>query len=445
MVTDHRVNAQGHGRRLPGLVIGSLTCAGIDQPSQTPTSSFQVPGYRFLWLTGWLWHVARWMVVFATTYRVNEQTGDPLLVQLVGTFFMAPMFLGGALAGTISDRLDRHRTVGVTLGLLIPLSGMMGLLVVADRAPVGVSYAFVFCVGVGNVIDMTSRRTIAFGLVGSALITNAAALETLALHGGNMLGSLSGGAVIEAFGVVSVYFGVGSVYLAAMATFVLAIRGARRGHALPGASLPPMVTGPAGTTSVADDLRAGIGLLRTHPVLRQFLMTTVLMNFFYYAFMPLVPVFAEDLGVGPFLTGLLASAVGMGTMTGATVIARLHPTRRGLLHIGGSLGAMTMLIVFANMTWYPAAFAALFVAGLSGSGFGTTQSALVVSLVDETLRGRALGVLSMAIGALPFGMFSLGLIARRTNPQLAVTLSVSTGFALLIAWQATRPHLRALR
>ncbi|MCP4226458.1 MAG: hypothetical protein GY773_24230, partial [Actinomycetia bacterium] len=50
-------------------------------------SSFKVPGYRYLWLTAWLWHVARWMVVFATTYRVNEQTGDPLLVQLVGTAF----------------------------------------------------------------------------------------------------------------------------------------------------------------------------------------------------------------------------------------------------------------------------------------------------------------------------------------------------------------------
>lgn len=103
-----------------------------------------------------------------------------------------------------------------------------------------------------------------------------------------------------------------------------------------------------------------------------------------------------------------------------------------------------MLVVFANMTWYPAAFAALFVAGLCGSGFGATQSALVVSLVDDALRGRALGVLSMAIGALPFGMFSLGLIAQRTEPQRALTLSVGAGLVLLIVWHAYRPHLREL-
>ncbi|MCP5035013.1 MAG: MFS transporter [Actinomycetia bacterium] len=442
-------------------------------------SSFKVPGYRYLWLTAWLWHVARWMVVFATTYRVNEQTGDPLLVQLVGTAFMAPMFLGGAIAGTITDRLDRHRTVARSLGILAPLSAMMGLAVLGDQAPIGVSYLFVFCIGAGNVIDLTSRRSIAFGLVGTGLITNAAALETLALHGGNMIGTISGGAIIAALGVASVYLGVGFVYLVAMTSFIIASRVARAANRDPGANQRPgsgsvgsvsttPVSGdpPAETPTPADvaasgqppstvavstpapsmgqDLRAGIGLLRSNTVLRQFLMTTVLMNFFYHAFMPLIPVFAKGLGVGPFPTGLLASAAGMGTMIGASIIAKLQPARRGLIHIGGSLGAMTMLIVFANMTWYPAAFGALFLAGLSSSGFGATQSALVVSLVDESLRGRALGALSMAIGAMPFGMFSLGLIAQRTNPRLALTVSVSTGFAFLVIWQATRPHLRTL-
>lgn len=401
-----------------------------------PASSFRVPGYRYLWITGWLWHVARWMAIFATTFRVNEQTGDPLLVQLVGTAFMAPMFLGGALAGTITDRLDRHRTVARALGLLIPLSGLMGLAVAADNAPVGVSYLFVFFVGVGNVLDMTCRRTMAFGLVGAGLITNAGALETFALHAGNMVGSLSGGAIIGGFGAAWVYATVGLIYTAAISSFSAAGR-------ITGRDEP--TSRPTAMTTVGDDLRAAFGLVRRHAVLRQFLMTTVLMNFFYYAFMPMVPVFAEDLGVGAFKTGLLASALGAGTMVGALVVARIEPSQPGLLHVVGSLGAMVMLIVFANMTWYPAALAALFGAGLSGSGFGTTQAALVVSLVDESLRGRALGVLSMAIGALPFGMFSLGLIAQRTDPQLALTLSVGIGIVFHLGWQTTHPHLRALR
>ena len=139
---------------------------GSTDPS-SHASSFAVPGYTFLWLTGWLWHIARWMAVFTTTFRVNELTGDPLLVQLVGACFMAPMFLGGLLTGAITDRLDGHRVVRTSLGLLIPLAGMMGLAVLNDQAPLGLSYVFIFCVGIGNVIDMTSRRSLAFGLVGT--------------------------------------------------------------------------------------------------------------------------------------------------------------------------------------------------------------------------------------------------------------------------------------
>ena len=423
-------------------------------PTRRAQTSFAVPGYRWLWATGGLWHAARWMAVFTTTYRVNEITGDPLLVQLVGTFFMAPMFLGGAVAGTITDRIDRNRTIVVSLSVLVPLSGMMGLAVATDRASVGVFYAFVFMVGVGNVLDMTCRRSIAFDLVGASLITNAAAYETFALHAGNMVGALFGGLALEAVGASAAYLGLGAVYAVALVAFArsradvrrasAAVEGSRVGAAADATqdngSDPP----PGERVSIGDDLRRAYGLVRSHPLLRRFLVTTVAMNFFFYAFMPLVPAFAEDLGVGPFLTGLLAAGVGIGSMTGSAVIARVQPRRRGLLHVVGAFGAMTMLIVFANATWYPLALAALVLAGVSGSGFGTTQSALTISLADESLRGRALGLLSMAIGALPFGMFTLGLLARQVDPHRALTISVGTGMVLLAAWHLARPELRRL-
>jgi hypothetical protein len=68
----------------------------------------------------------------------------------------------------------------------------------------------------------------------------------------------------------------------------------------------------------------------------------------------------------------------------------------------------------------------------------------VVSLVDDAKRGSALGVLSMAIGSLPFGMLSLGLLARRTDPQMALTISVCVGLVLLILWHVIYPNPRRL-
>lgn len=398
-------------------------------------TAFAVRGYRALWVTGWVWHVARWMAVFASSYRVNELTGDPLLVQLVGAAFTAPMFLGGLTAGTLADRLDGRRIVAGSLGVLAPLSLVMALVAGGDVWPVGSTYVFVFLIGIGNVIDMTTRRSLAFELVGVSLITNAAAMETFALHAGSMSGSLLGGGLIELMGVDGVYFGIGAVYLLALTSFArsLKVGGSRMVADEPGSS-----------RGIRSDLAASVGLLRDNEMLRRFLVFTVLMNFFYYAFVPLVPVFAERLGVGPLLTGLLAAAIGAGTMTGSLIVAWLQPSRRGALHIGGVLGAMTFLIVFSQMQWYPLALASLFVAGLLGSGFGTTQSALVVSMVEPELRGRALGALSMAIGALPFGNFTLGVLARQTDPRWAVTMSVGVGIVVVLVWQQRHPQLRRL-
>ncbi|MDG2113972.1 MAG: MFS transporter, partial [Actinomycetota bacterium] len=263
-------------------------------------TAFAVRGYCALWVTGWVWHVARWMAVFASSYRVNELTGDPLLVQLVGAAFTAPMFLGGLAAGTLADRLDGRRIVAGSLGILAPLSLVMAFAAEGQVWPVGSTYLFVFLIGIGNVVDMTTRRSLAFELVGVSLITNAAAMETFALHAGSMVGSSLGGGLIELLGVDGVYYGIGAVYVLALVSFGRSLR----------LAAPQMLADDARPPSgIRHDLAASIGLLRSNDTLRRFLVFTVLMNFFYYAFVPLVPVFAERLDVGPLLTGLLAAAI----------------------------------------------------------------------------------------------------------------------------------------
>jgi hypothetical protein len=61
--------------------------------------------------------------------------------------------------------------------------------------------------------------------------------------------------------------------------------------------------------------------------------------------------------------------------------------------------------------------------------------------VQPELRGRAMGMLSMAIGALPLGMFTLGEVAERIGPDDAVTIYAITGLVALTAWIAFRPQV----
>ncbi|MGE3595586.1 MAG: MFS transporter, partial [Dehalococcoidia bacterium] len=197
-------------------------------------------------------------------------------------------------------------------------------------------------------------------------------------------------------------------------------------------------------TSILRDIFSGFRLARKDRALVSILGVTVLMNGFYFSFTPLVPVFAERLEVNALFTGLLASASGLGSMIGSFVIAARSPHRRGLIYVGGSLIALASLSIFAAAIWYPMAFLALVIAGVGSSGFGTMQSVLVMSTTGPEMRGRAMGLLSMAIGVLPFGMIALGLVAQQAGAPAAVLVSVAVGLSAMLLWNARWPQARRL-
>jgi hypothetical protein len=60
------------------------------------------------------------------------------------------------------------------------------------------------------------------------------------------------------------------------------------------------------------------------------------------------------------------------------------------------------------------------------------------------MRGRAMGILSMAIGVLPFGMVCLGLAAQQLGAPAAVMGSVTLSLAAMLLWNLVRPEARRL-
>ena len=56
--------------------------------------------------------------------------------------------------------------------------------------------------------------------------------------------------------------------------------------------------------------------MRAHRTLISILGVTVIMNAFYFSFMPMVPVFADRLDVSAFWAGVLASGTSLGSIIG---------------------------------------------------------------------------------------------------------------------------------
>ncbi len=149
-----------------------------------------------------------------------------------------------------------------------------------------------------------------------------------------------------------------------------------------------------------------------------------------------MPVFAKGLGVNAFWTGVLGSAAGYGSLVGACLIATADRRAwRVRLYAGGVGLSLSALIVFAVAAAYPLALAGLLVAGVGTAGFSTMQATLVLSVSEERVRGRVMGVLSMAIGSLPLAMFALGAIAEAAGAAPAVASSGLRGLvALALCW-----------
>ena len=389
-------------------------------------AAMSIPQYPRLWTVGMLLNLTRWMTIFLCSYLVNDLTHSTFLVQLVGASLFAPMFLGGVLAGAISDRLDRKRTILALLIVLIPASVLMAMLETSGVMKAWMVYPFALAVGTGLLADMTSRRAMVYDVVGPQNLTNALALEALAMTGGATIGSLGAGAVTSIFGIGEAFFMIAGVYVVAM--LVLA------------SVKPPHRAMSSGNRHLSADIAAAFRALPGHPALVSILGVTVIVNLFYFSFMPLVPVFGERLGVGAFLTSLLLSANALGSIAGASFIARGLPFGRGVIYVGGSTVALCSLLVFAVVGWYPAALLALIVAGVGISGFATMQSVLVMVNADDDMRGRAMGLLSMSIGVLPVSMLLLGLGAQAVGPTAGVVISVVVGLGVLATWSVKRPE-----
>lgn len=391
-------------------------------------AAFEVPGYGRLWASGLFWNLTRWMSIFVCTYMVNQITGSPLLVQLVGSALFIPMFVGGALGGVLSDRFDRKRSILFQLVMLAPCAALMGIVVLSGGERAWMVYPFILLIGIGQMVDMTVRRAMIFDFVGESRVTNALAIEALSMTGGNMLGGVSAGATVG-------LLGIGETFLIIAACYVVAYM------LLVGVSTPRREM-PASTRkdSIVSDLAAGFRYVGGHPTLISLLGVTALMNLFYFSFIPMVPVFAERLEVNALLAGVLAGANAFGSMLGTLVIARGMRFGRGAIYVGGSFIALVFMFVFAASGSYPLALIGMMLAGAGTAGFATMQSVLVMVEASPEMRGRAMGILSMAIGALPFSMFLLGLVAEVIGPSTALLGSVVLGVISLGLWTIWRPQ-----
>ena len=378
------------------------------------------------------------MQITLLSWLVVEATGSPWHVALVGFFAMVPTLFLGLFGGVLADRVDRRLVLLCTQSADLVATVALTILLLTDSAEYWYAYPTILISGVGQALDGPTRRSAIHDLVGGSGVTNAIALDQAAFSASRLIGPSLAGALIALADVSGGYVAVDLLY----ATSVVLIFSLR----LSGRS-----TLYRGAQNIGRNLVEGFQYVRGHSTILAVALITILMNMLVFSYLQMVPIIARDtLGAGPSLTGVLMAIDGVGGLVGAVLVASVgNISYHGRIYIGGSMLALVALLFFSFSQWYLLSLTILVILGVGGAGFGTMQSTIVLLSARLDMRGRAQGVVSLAIGSGPIGALMIGAVATAVSPSFAIGLNAVIGLiwivlvGLLIPSLWRRPLVRA--
>ena len=375
--------------------------------------------------------VGRWMQLMILAWLVLERTDSPFMVALVGFFAWLPMLLLGLVGGLLVDSMNRAWLIRATHGATAAAAVIITLLLATDAIEVWHAYGVILVTGLGNTIDQPARRALVHDFLGSSGVTNGLALEAVAFSSSKVIGPAAGGVIIVAAGLTEAYMVV-CLLFASAASLVWLMRvthETRRSWS---------------ARSVSSDLASALRYTLSHPVMKAVVAITVLMNVFLFPFTQMVPVIGRDvLGVDPGLVGVLMASDGMGALVGAVTIASMANVRRhGLVFAFGAMAGTLSLVALSFSREYGLSIASMLALGVGMACFGTMQGAITVLVSDHAMRGRALGVVGLAIGTSPLGSLLVGTMANSLGATSAIRINGLVGFLLLAVVTSLSPSIR---
>ena len=379
------------------------------------------PDFLRLWLVGGFANAMRWLELLASGLFAYEMTGSALAVTAVVAARQLPQHFLGAVAGAVSEAVNRKLIVMAALVVPAVVSTLLATLATTGHLAL-------WHVALGNLLsgvmwstEMSTRRRMVGEVAGPQRIVPAIALDSVTSAATRMIGPMLGGLAYQWLHMQGAYT------VTALVQFAGAFAMAGLVH--------QQITRKLALARILPEIVEGLAYARTKPVILLVFGITIVTNAFAFAYSGLVaPLGRSAFGVSPALVGLLAAGEPLGALIGGVLIAAgLLRMDRRLAFAGGSAMFMVALIVMAASPWYWLAFFVLFVGGFGTAGFGNMQSTLMLTEAPPDMRSRLMGVVTVCIGTAPLGVLVAGVLSDHYGPRAAVTVMASAGLAATVA------------
>ncbi|MBT2211822.1 MFS transporter [Actinomadura sp. NEAU-AAG7] len=354
------------------------------------------PRFRVLFGTRTLAIAADTLRMIALSVLVYGRTGSPLLAAVAYGIGFLPQLVGGALLGSLADRLRPRGLIAGAYALEAGAALALGLL----EMPVAAALALVAVVACATpVFAGASNRLVAEVLDGDAYVLGRS-LMTMASAAAQLLGLAFGGLAVAAAGARHALLVAAAAHLAA--ALLVRLR-------LPDLPPPP----GAGGGSVVGESWAGNRRLLADPAVRALLLAQWLPPAFVAGAEGLLVPYAGVRGYGDAAAGALLACSAAGMLLGNLAGGRLlGPAARERLAV--PLMALFGLPLLPLALPLPLAAAAALVL-LCGCGFAYELGVQrpFVDALPEDGRGQAFGLLSTGLMTLQgVGPVALGALAE---------------------------------
>jgi MFS family permease len=368
------------------------------------------------------------MTTTATVWLAYEITRSPFVAGLLAFANQIPLLLLAPVGGLIGDRADKRQMLIKIQAICALLSAGLAAAVFCGQASVSALIAFATMRGLINATEYPTRQSYIINLVGSKDdLPNAIALNSAMFNVARLIGPSVAGAMIIFSGPAWCFILDSLSFLGAMASLMM-IRTAE----------------PAPRTKSKhpiEELRDGLRYARNHPMLRASLLLVSIVSFSGFAATVLAPVFAKDVFHGDaMMLGIILSAMGVGALASALSLgSRISPA--GLSHW---IERGAILVVVAQIGFALSTSVVISILFLIMNGAGVVlvlagSNTLIQSLVEDSMRGRVMGLFVMGQGFYPLGSLMIGTLATAFGARWSVGICATiTLIAALMFYRMVR-------
>ena len=406
--------------------------------SASALAPFEVRSYRFQWpadlLTSWAFE----METIILGWFVLVKTDSVFLL----TVFASLQYIGALIApmfGVAGDRVGRRAMMCGMRAIYAVLAGALMTLGLLDILNAYHVFAIASLMGVIRPSDLVMRNSLIGDTMPPGHLMPAIGLGRTTQDSARIAGALAGAGLFSAFGIGTAYIFV-VVFYAASLVLTFGVSGVRPADIAP-ADLAGDDAQPAPPkVSPWRDLKDGLIYVWRTPPVRAVMWIAFQVNLTAYPILlGLMPYVAREIyHVDENGLGVLVASYASGALIGSLAMAWTGGSRRPSVFMLVFIFAWyALLVVFAQMTTLQSGAIVLVLVGMTQTTAMISMAVTLLRTVNDQLRGRVMGVRSLAIYSLPWGLMASGILVEQYGytPTVVIYCAIGVVFTAFIGFK----------